>query len=107
IQDAIHFGLPTAIFIAGHDEILLELWPLSDVQNLSIVINGQKPDITSIQEGKLHKNNNDYYVPVNDIIEKCIYWNKNSSTVCFFRYPNLEESSSYIQKLIFTIPDEA
>ncbi|CAF3966108.1 unnamed protein product [Rotaria sp. Silwood1] len=101
------FGLITAIFIAGDDETLLELWPLADVKELSIVTNGRKFDITSIQEGKSHKNNNYYCVPVNDIIEKCIYWNKNSSTVCFFRYPNLEKSSSYIQKLIFTIPDEA
>ncbi|CAF1090882.1 unnamed protein product [Rotaria sordida] len=93
IQDAIHFGLITAIFIATGDEILLELWPLSDVKNLSIVTNGQRIDITSIQEGKLHKNNNYYYVPVNDIIEKCVYWEKNSGTVCFFRYPDLEESS--------------
>ncbi|CAF4906207.1 unnamed protein product [Rotaria sp. Silwood1] len=93
IQDAIHFGLITAIFIATGDEILLELWPLSDVKTLSIVTNGQKIYITSIQEGKLHKDNNYYYVPVNDIIEKCVYWKKKSSTVCFFRYPNLEESS--------------
>ncbi|CAF3865116.1 unnamed protein product [Rotaria sp. Silwood1] len=93
IQHAIYFGLITAIFIDGDGEILLELWPLSDIKNLSIVANGQKIGVESIQEGKLHKNNNYYYVPVNDIIEKCVYWKKNSSTVCFFRYPNLEESS--------------
>ncbi|CAF1218363.1 unnamed protein product [Rotaria magnacalcarata] len=93
IQDAIHFGLIITIFVAADDQILLELWPLSDVKSLSIASNGTTFDIITIQEGKLYKNNNFYYVPVTDIIEKCVHWKKNTSTVWFFRYPNLEESS--------------
>jgi hypothetical protein len=93
VQDDIHFGLITSIFVDADDDILLELWPISKAKNLQITTNGQNIDLPAIQEGILENNNNFYYVPVTDIVEKCVYWRENSNKVLFFRYPNLEESS--------------
>ena len=93
LEDEFHFGLITSIFTDEDNETLFELWPISNAKNLNIVTNGQNIHVPSIQEGTLEKNNNFYYIPLNDIIEKCVYWRKESNKVIFFRYPNLEESS--------------
>jgi hypothetical protein len=93
IDNEFHFGLITSIFTDEDNDTLLELWPISNPKNLNVVTNGQIIDIPSIQEGTLENNNSFYDIPVNDIIEKCVYWRKESNKVCFFRYPNLEESS--------------
>jgi len=93
LEDELHFGLIKSIFADEDDDILLELWPISNAKKLNVVTKIKKIQISSIQEGTLENNNNFYYVPVDDIIEKCVYWRKESNKVIFFRYPNLEESS--------------
>ena len=75
------------------NEILLEIWPISKSSSLNIVANGDVINVPFIQQGTLLNDKNFYYIPVHDIVEKCIYWRQKSSKVFFFRYPNLEESS--------------
>lgn len=89
----IHFGLINSIFIDEQDDILLEIWPLSNSTTVKIFVNGQHIDLPSVQEGTLENNNNFYYVSINDIVEKCVYWKTKPNQVIFFRYPNLEEGS--------------
>ncbi|CAF4450948.1 unnamed protein product [Rotaria socialis] len=93
VNGEIHFGLINSIFTDDDDETLVEVWPLSNPKDFYILINGKKIDMPSIQEGKLEKNDNFYYVSACDIIEKCVYWRNKSNDFIFFRYPNLEESS--------------
>jgi len=93
VIDEYIFGLINSIFTDDSNEVLLELWPLSYSKNLHIRTKTKNIDMPSIQEGTLENNNNFYYVSVQDIIEKCVYWRKKSKQVIFFRYPNLEESS--------------
>ncbi|CAM4767431.1 unnamed protein product [Rotaria magnacalcarata] len=93
VNDEIHFGLINSIFTDDDDETLVEIWPLSNPKDFYILINGKNIDMPSIQEGKLEKNDNFYYVSACDIIEKCVYWRNKSNDFIFFRYPNLEESS--------------
>lgn len=93
LEDEFHFGLITAIFSDEDNDILLELWPISNAKKLNIVTKLKTIQVPSIQEGTLENNNNFYYVSINDIIEKCVYWRRESNRVIFFRYPNLEESS--------------
>ena len=96
LDHEVHFGLITSIFTDDDDddkETLVELWPLSNQRNLNVLFNGNSIDMSSIQEGKLENNNNYYYVSVNDIIEKCVYWRNRHNDFIFLRYPNLEEGS--------------
>ena len=93
LNDELHFGLITSIFTDADNDIMLELWPISNATELNIVTNGQNIHVPSIQEGSLETNNNFYYIPINDIIEKCVYWRQKFTKVVFFRFPNLEESS--------------
>lgn len=88
-----HFGLITSIFAGEDDDILLELWPISNAKILKIVTKSKTIQLPSIQEETLENNNNFYYVPIDDIVEKCVYWRKESKRVIFFCYQNLEESS--------------
>ena len=83
----------TSIFADEDDDILLELWPISNAKILKIVTESKTIQLPSIQEGTLENNNNIYYVPIEDIVEKCVYWRKESNQLTFFRYPNLDESS--------------
>lgn len=91
-NDEIHFGLIISIFTDEQNDILLEIWPLSNSNIFRIFVNGQHIDLVSIQEGKL-EDNNFYYISINDIVEKCVYWRTEPDHFIFFRYPNLEESS--------------
>ena len=93
LNDEIHFGLISSIFADENDDILLEIWPLSNASHLRVLTNSQQIDLPSIQEGKLENNNNFYYVSIDDIVEKCVYWRNKLNHAIFFRYPNLEESS--------------
>jgi hypothetical protein len=88
-----HFGLINSIFYDEDNEILLELWSLSNGNVFSVSTRGQRINLPSIQEGTLENNQNYYYISPIDIIEKCVYWKQKSKKVIFFRYPNLEEGS--------------
>jgi hypothetical protein len=92
LEDEFRFGLIVSIFSDEDNEILFEVWPLSNAQKLNIFLNGQDIELSSIQEGKLEKNNY-YYITSNDIIEKCVYWRQKSNKAFFFRFPNLEQGS--------------
>jgi hypothetical protein len=47
-----------------------------------------------VQEGTLADDGNYYYIPVADVIEKCVYWRiPDTQKTMFFRFPNLEECS--------------
>ncbi len=72
-NDEIHFGLITSIFTDEQNDILLEIWPLSNSKIFKIFFNGQHIDLPSIQEGKLEDGNNFFYISINDIVDKCIY----------------------------------
>ncbi|CAF3949357.1 unnamed protein product [Adineta steineri] len=93
VGNELYFGLITAIFTTEDNETLLELWPVNNSRSLNITTNGQVINVPTIQEGTLENDDNFYYISIHDIIEKCVYWRKQSNKVFFFRYPNLEKSS--------------
>jgi hypothetical protein len=84
IENELQFGLITSIFTDEDNETLLELWSIYNPKDLNIVTNGQFINVPSIQEGTLENNDNFIYIPINDIIEKCVYWRKKSKKVIFF-----------------------
>ncbi|CAF1478379.1 unnamed protein product [Adineta steineri] len=88
-----HFGLINSIFCDEDNEILFELWPLSNANVFSVSTRGRNINLPSIQEGTLDNNKNYYYISPTNIIEKCVYWKQRSRKVIVFRYPNLEEGS--------------
>ena len=92
IASEIYFGLINSIFTDEDNDVLFQVWPLSNPKILSITTNGQNIEAPFIQEGTLERENY-LYVPIGDVVEKCVYWRTTSSKVIFFRFPNLEESS--------------
>ena len=93
LGDQLQFGLIKSIFADEDNDILLELWPLSNAKDLTIVTTNKNIRIPSIQEGLLKNNNNFNYVSPGDIIEKCVYCRNKPNKVIFFRYPSLEGGS--------------
>jgi hypothetical protein len=91
---------PTSIFIDADNEVLLELWPISNAEHLNIVTNGKNIDTSSIQKGTSEQNNNFYYVTVNDIIEKCVHWREKSNKVIFFVIQTLKNALNMLQNLL-------
>ena len=89
-----YFGLITAIFVDDDDDTFVRIWPLSSTTHLRIDLDRSNLDLPMVQEGTLADDGNYYYIPVADVIEKCVYWRiPDTQKTMFFRFPNLEECS--------------
>ena len=90
----LQFGLITAIFVDDDDDTFVRLWPLSSTSHLRIDLDSSSVDLPMIQEGTLADDENYYFIPVCDVVEKCVYWRiPDTHKAMFFRFPNLEECS--------------
>ena len=93
LVDEVSFSLTTAILLDVHDSIV-RIWPLSCPKSLRIDFYTNSIDLPKRREGTLADDGKYYYIPVNDVIEKCVHWRiLDTSKTMFFRFPNLEECS--------------
>lgn len=94
IGDEFLFGLIRSIFVNHDNNFYMQMWPLSDAIPLTIDCKDQKIQLSMIQEGTLLDDRNNYYIPAENIIEKCLHWtNKQTKKTIFFRFPNLDNCS--------------
>ena len=86
LGNGLYFSLITAIFVDDDDDTFVRIWP--------VFVNAFTIDLSRIQEGTLADDENYYYIPVGDVIEKCVYWRiPMTRKPMFFRFSNFKECS--------------
>ena len=87
------FGRIRRIFTINGAEPLFYVDVVSDMVDFDCSTNTDVYSYSHIRTGSLDENTNSVFVSAANIVEKCVFYERNNKMCTFYRFPNLEQCS--------------
>ena len=88
-----HFGRIRQIFTVNDGQPIFYIDGLTEITEFQCATSTDTYRYPDIQTGVFDPGTAAVFVDANDVIEKCVCYERGSNTMTFYRFPNLQESS--------------
>jgi len=88
-----NFGRIRRIFTVNNAQPLFYVDVISKMIDFQCETSTDRYSYSNIQTGSLDDEPNSVFINVNDIVQKCVFFERENKLCTFYRFPNLEESS--------------